>query len=123
MVAYQRQLEDLQREVGKKYEQNTREQIVQIYKEVDDAVSRYAKSHGIQAVFGYGDNPQVSALDISNIMRRIRGMDSTGCVAPIYMADGLDISAAIADGLNQSYPAASTGTAPTGVVPTSATKQ
>jgi Skp family chaperone for outer membrane proteins len=115
-----RKLEDLQILVGNLYRQASEKQIVQIYKEVDEAVKAHALGHGFQAVFCYGDSTQMDPLGIENIVRKIKGMEATGCVMPMYMAPGLDISVPVADALNRSYAAAGAAT-PSGVTPAAAT--
>jgi len=115
-----RLLEDLQIQVGDLYRKASEKQIVQIYKEIDEAVRAHARAHGFHAVFCYGDSTQIDPLSIENIIRKIRGMESTGCVMPMYIADGLDISMPVAEVLNQRYTAAG-GAAPSGVTPVGAT--
>jgi Skp family chaperone for outer membrane proteins len=115
-----RELEDLQVTVGNLYRQHSEKQIVQIYKEVEDAVKTHALTHGFQAVFCYGDSTQIDPLGIENIVRKIRGIESTGCVMAMFMAPGMDISVPVTGALNRSYAAAGAAAAPSGITPTGA---
>jgi hypothetical protein len=112
-------LEDLQIVVGNLYRQASEKQIVQIYKEVDEAVKAHALAHGFQAVFCYGDTTQSDVLGIENIVRKIKGMEATGCVMPMYFDPGLNISSAVAAALNQLYAAAGAAV-PSGITPAGA---
>lgn len=118
-----RQLEDLDRAARKEVGKRNEEQIVQLYKEVNEAVQGYAQSNGFHGVMAFGNSPQLDPLSYVNISRVVQGMEQTGCASVMYTAPGLDISEAIVNSLNSRYPttASTPGTAPAagGVVPAS----
>jgi Skp family chaperone for outer membrane proteins len=116
-----RELEDLQIQVGNLYRSHSEKQIVQIYKEVDEAVQAHARTNGFQAVFCYGESTLVDPLGIENIIRKIRGMESTGCAMVMHMAPGLDISVPVATALNRSYASAGAAAGSSGVTPAAGT--
>jgi hypothetical protein len=60
-------------------------------------------------------------LGIDNIVRKIKGMEATGCVMAMYMAPGLDISGPVATALNQTYTAAGAAATSSSVTPAAAT--
>jgi Skp family chaperone for outer membrane proteins len=99
----QRRLEDLQQEFNKMLREHSERQIVQIYKEVTEAVKAHAKKHGLQAVFCHGESSHLDPLGVENIVRKIRGVESSGCVMAMYFEPELDISAAVTEALNRSY--------------------
>jgi len=115
--ALKRELEDLSNEaqamVGKKQD----EQVVLIYREVQDACQRIAVAHGYDMVLHYND-PTTSA-EYWSAMNIVRKMQAGACM-PLYFAPGVDISADVVNALNQAY----SRTAPqtnSGITPTSAT--
>jgi Skp family chaperone for outer membrane proteins len=113
-----RAMEDLDRElrpvIGKKQE----EQLVQLWKEVNQHITRYGSSQGFHIVMGYGDPVDPKELDtFPNINRKMQGMDLGG-VCPLYVANGLDITNDVVLSLNATYRQAAGGAA--GTTPTSA---
>jgi Skp family chaperone for outer membrane proteins len=101
-----RDIEDLARDVQRLVGKKNEDQIVQLYKEVNDAVKRCALAGGFHVVLAYGENQKQGAdpLNFANISRKVQGMEMGGAIVPMYMADGLDISMAVADSLNRSLP-------------------
>lgn len=113
-----RDLEDLGREAQRLVGKKNEEQVVQLYKEVNEAVKKYALASGFHIVLAYGENSKTDTMNFANISRKVQGMEMGGAIVPMYMADGLDISLAVADSLNRSMPhAGGSGTGP--VTPTS----
>jgi Skp family chaperone for outer membrane proteins len=117
VINIKRQIEDLDKEARKAFGKKRETQIVQLYKEVDDAVKRYAPANGFHLVLAYGE--PVNAADMyspPNIARKLEGIQMGGACMPIFFSEGMDISAPVVDALNRSYPggAAATGTNPTG---------
>ena len=100
-----RQLEDLDKEARKAFGKKREQQVVQLYREVDDAVKRYAASNGFHLVLSYGEPVNASDLySAANIARKLEGIQMGGACTPMYLADGMDISAAVTDALNRAYP-------------------
>src|SRR5262249_9680005 len=108
-TSLKRQREDLTAELKQKLADVSDKQIVQLYKEVEEAVQKYALSNGFHLVSQYNESP--NAKDRENPTYITQKLQRAGgaCV-PLYMAGGLDISTAIVNNLNQAYqpPAAAT---------------
>lgn len=83
------------------------EQLVQLYREIEDAVSRVAASSGFHLVLQYDDAPPPDKHSGGNIQRKMNGIASTGCTGLMYSAPGLDLTGAVIQNLNQSAPAPS----------------
>jgi len=118
MRILKRELEDLSNEaqmmIGKKQD----EQVVLIYREVQEAAQRVAVAHGYDMVLHYND-PTTSAeyWSASNIVRKMQG----GACMPIYFAPGVDISADVVNALNQAYSRVAPPAAAPTITATSAT--
>jgi Skp family chaperone for outer membrane proteins len=100
-----RQLEDLDKEARKAFGKKRELQVVQLYKEVDEAVKRYAAANGFHLVLSFGE--PVNATDLfsaPNIARKLEGIQMGGACMPMYFADGMDISGPVVEGLNRAYP-------------------
>jgi Skp family chaperone for outer membrane proteins len=107
-----RQLKDLDRKV-QDLGDNAKKQLlqlqdnmsVQIYAQVEEAVSVYAKANDLDLVLQYNDGVQGPELhNAQNIQRKMQ----TGALMPIYSVNGMDISNYIIYMLNAHYKAAST---------------
>lgn len=105
ILARKRRLEDINREVAKLVGQQNEQQVIQLYKEVNDAVTAYARANAFHAVLAFGDaDPaETDVFTFANISRKVQGMEMGGGVCPMYMAPGMDISQAVANTLNQHY--------------------
>jgi Skp family chaperone for outer membrane proteins len=116
-----RDLEDLTKEVGLIVGKKNEEQVVQLFKEVNDAVQAHALANGFQAVMCYGESTKLNPLGFENISRKVQGMEGSGCMSFMYIAPGLDISQAVTENLNRRYRSAATTGGPTtnGVLPVS----
>jgi Skp family chaperone for outer membrane proteins len=85
------------------------EMVTLLYKEVDEAVRKYAQSTGIEMVLFYNDAiTESDRFNPMNIARKI----SAGACYPMYLAPGLDISDDIAKILNAKYPGTAAVPAP-----------
>jgi Skp family chaperone for outer membrane proteins len=100
MKVKKRQLEDLgleyKQDVGKKQEQ----QLVMLYKEVENMVKRVAAARGFEMVFQYSD--ATTDKDRYNPML-VRSKVLGGMCLPLYVAGGLDISEQVYKNLNYYY--------------------
>jgi Skp family chaperone for outer membrane proteins len=101
-----REMEDLGTNFKKEFSKRQEQQLVTLYREVEDMVKRVAEANNFSLVLQYGDvidkdkdgyNPRI-------IQHKVLG----GVCVPMYAADGIDISAAVARYLNNAY-AAKTG--------------
>jgi Skp family chaperone for outer membrane proteins len=102
-----RQIEDNAIEAKKVLAKRNDEQFVQLYREVEDAVKRYAAPNGFHLVLQFNEPPNASDLyNIKNIYRKLEGATATGCCSPVYVAPGLDITAGVLNLLNAGAPAA-----------------
>ena len=94
-----RALEDLDLKartmVGKKQET----QLVQLYREIQNAVQSTAQQNGFHMILGYGDPPNLDPYAFGNINRRMTAMDM-GTVVTMYVQTGLDISNEVLARLN-----------------------
>ncbi len=108
-----RMLEDLEMDASKKVKKKREEQLVQLYKEIEEAVSRYAVSNGFTLVMQYTD-PETPAerYTAENIQRKLAGSAQTGCTVPMYFHPGLDISTAVITNLNVPYGGGGGGPSP-----------
>jgi Skp family chaperone for outer membrane proteins len=124
ILARKRRLEDINREVQKLVGEKNEQQVIQLYKEVNDAVAGYARANGFQAVLAYGDaDPaETDIYTFANISRKVQGMEMGGGVSPMYIAPGMDISNAVVTTLNQHYMANGGGPATVPGTPTSLQK-
>ncbi len=112
ILANKRALEDLDREARKSLGKKQEVQVVQLYREVHEAIKRYASANNYHLVLAYGEPTEQDPFSFANIQRKVGGIEMGGGVNPIFIAPGLDISVAVVDLLNRQY----TG----GVQPTSA---
>ena len=101
--------------VGKTQE----DQIVTLFKEVQEAIQAYAQSQGIHVVLGYGEQIDGDLYSIANINRKMQGMDIGGC-NPLFHSPDVDISRQVVQYLNTNYQRAG-GVAPSNVIPAGAT--
>jgi Skp family chaperone for outer membrane proteins len=110
-----RQMEDNIAEAKKAASKKADEHMVQCYKEIEEAVKRYAGSNGFHIIFNYSealtDADKYSAPDVQ---RKISGPFNSAGVCPLYMVNGIDVSADVVNTLNTMFPApaAAPATAP-----------
>jgi Skp family chaperone for outer membrane proteins len=103
---FQRAIEDNALEGRKALAKRSDEQLVQLFREIENAIGRYAAANGFHLVFQY-DEPVVQAERESAqaIQRRMNGIAQTGCVGLTYSAPGLDITQSVLTNLNSAAPA------------------
>jgi Skp family chaperone for outer membrane proteins len=95
-----RALEDVSMKFKKDFGARSEEQAVQLYKEVQDAVQRYAVSNNFHVVLQY--NETINPTELNSNMHILRRLERPGgALIPMYVANGLDISAAVVDNLNR----------------------
>ena len=79
---------------------------MQLYREIEEAVTRYASNNGFTLVLQYTEPEAAEKYSPQNIQRKLAGASQTGCASPVYIHPGLDISAAVIANLNSQYPPA-----------------
>jgi len=86
---------DLMKKSGEVYKQ--------IYREVDDAVGRFAGSNGYAAIFAFNDaTTPDEKFAPGNVTRKL---SLPAAAMPMYVGAGVDVSAIICNNLNAMYPA------------------
>jgi Skp family chaperone for outer membrane proteins len=86
--------------VGKKQETG----LVDLWKDVNNAVNQYAAANDYDLVFGYGDPPNLDPHTFANVNRRMTTMDA-GTVILAYVRNGGDITQQVLELLQKNYPA------------------
>jgi Skp family chaperone for outer membrane proteins len=96
-----RQIEDNVAEFKRALGKRSDDQLVQLYREVEDATQRYAGNNGFSVVLQYNE-PPVAAERYSamNIQRKLQAAAATGCCIPVFIAPGLDITDGVVANLN-----------------------
>jgi Skp family chaperone for outer membrane proteins len=113
-----RQVEDNALEAKKVLGKRHDEGFVQLYREVEDAVKRYAVSNGYHIVLQFDERTNPADVhSMPNIQRKLQGCVSTGCCLPLYIAPGLDITQNVITTLNGAAAAAPGGAAPAAARP------
>jgi Skp family chaperone for outer membrane proteins len=103
VVERKRALEDTDREVRNLVGKQSEEQLVHLWREINDGVQKVAATNGFAVVFGYGDPMDPKELHtFANINRKMQGMDMGG-ITPLFVAGGLDISEQVVQTLNAQY--------------------
>jgi Skp family chaperone for outer membrane proteins len=95
-----RKLEDLNMEFKKEFTKKQEQQLVTLYREVEEMVQRIAESNNISLVLQYGD--VIDKKDAYNpriIQHKVLG----GVCMPMYSAPGMDISEYVYKYLNNAY--------------------
>jgi Skp family chaperone for outer membrane proteins len=97
LSSVQREIEDVNNEARRELAKKTDELTLEIYKEVQSAARRYAKEHELDIVLHYNDAAEADdPLSAANVSRKMQA----GGSVPIYLADGVDITAEIVNVLN-----------------------
>jgi Skp family chaperone for outer membrane proteins len=105
-----RELEDMKADMKKNVQGKTDEQMVTIYREIQEAASRYALGHNLDMVMTYIDAvKEEDYFNPMNVMAKIQQR----AFMPIYFDKSMDVSKPVVDMLNQNYKGAQ-------VTPTSA---
>jgi Skp family chaperone for outer membrane proteins len=98
----QREGEDLvlklRKEMGKKDE----EQMLQLYREIDEAIKSVARPRGYSAVLSYADVAPQTGLDIMAVKSKLETV-SMGGISPVYFDPAFDLTATVIDTLNSRY--------------------
>jgi Skp family chaperone for outer membrane proteins len=100
LTALHRKREDNSNEAKAFLGKKSDEQMVILYKEVQEAAQRYAAAHNFELVLHYND--AVSAQDYWSAPNIMRKMQAGACM-PLYCMPGMDISAQIVQTLNAAY--------------------
>lgn len=108
----QRQMAEMQDEVGSQFGKMEQEVVTTIYKEIEGMVNDIARAYQIEVVLHYTDAPAASKDEKYHPMNLARKLQSSG-LTPIYMAPGIDISQWVLENLNKRY-SASAAPAPAG---------
>jgi hypothetical protein len=77
------------------------EQIVQVYREIEAAVQKYAGANGIHIVLHYVE-PANQTYTPMNIDRKLTGCGNAGACCPLYIGPGVDITTPVVNVLNSS---------------------
>jgi Skp family chaperone for outer membrane proteins len=109
-LAVQHQSEDNQIEFKKVIGEKQDQQLVILYKEIQDAAARYASAHDFEMVLHYND--ATTNEDYYNPMNVARKMQAGACM-PLWNVPGMNISQGVVDALNAAYKAASAPATPT----------
>jgi Skp family chaperone for outer membrane proteins len=96
---HKREIQDNALRGRKALTKRTDEQLVQLYREIEDAVSRYAASNGFHLVLQY-DDAAAEKYSAPNLQRKMNGIASTGCTGLMYSAPGLDLTGAVIANMN-----------------------
>jgi Skp family chaperone for outer membrane proteins len=92
--------------IGKRYEDG----FVQLYREVEDCIKRYAAANGFHLVLQFSEPPNATDLyTMRNLNRKLEGLTAVGASMPIYTAPGLDITSGVLTNLNANAPRAAAG--------------
>lgn len=95
----QREMQDLTDEGKQKLGKKEYDQLVQTYKEVQDAVTFYARAKDIELVMHYNDGIGSDAYLPQIFQRKI----TNGACWPMYIAPGMDITADVTTMLNSRF--------------------
>lgn len=104
----QRQMAEMQDEIGQKFQKMEQDVVTLIYKEIESVVNDIARAYQVELVLHYTDSTDTN--DKHHPMNLARKLQSSG-VTPMYMAPGIDISKWVLENLNKRY-AASAAPAP-----------
>ena len=96
--ALEREVQDYSEKAKKELTKYREENAVQIYKEVQDAVQRFARSHDIGLVLHYEDG--TTPTEIYHPLNIMQKCQTQACI-PLYVDPQLDITMPVASMLNQ----------------------
>jgi Skp family chaperone for outer membrane proteins len=107
----QRKREDNSKDAKAALSKKSDEQMVILYKEVQDAAQRTAVGHSCEMVLHYNDaTEQADYWSPGNVLRKMQA----GSCFPLYAMPGMDISVEVAQTLNASYRPAAPAAPPAG---------
>lgn len=95
-----REIEDINSEAKQILGKKTDEQMVILYRDIQDAAARYAVAHNYEAVFHYID--AITQADYFSPGAIVRKIQQPGLM-PLYQTPGLDISQQVVMSLNAAY--------------------
>jgi Skp family chaperone for outer membrane proteins len=110
-----RQMEDNIDQAKKAASKKADEHMVQCYKEIEEAVKRYAGANGFHMILNYSEAlTDADKYSPADVQRKISGPFNSAGVCPLYMVNGMDVSADVVNTLNTMFPApaAAPATAP-----------
>jgi Skp family chaperone for outer membrane proteins len=105
MIALQRKMEDLNGEMEKAIGARSDDITVQLYRDLQENVQKYAAANNFQAVLAYREPPTGDPLNMMVLVRRDNAM-KMGTLSGMVVPPGLDISGAVVNLMNQNYAAA-----------------
>jgi len=101
-----RQIEDNATEFKKVAGAKSDAHMVQCYKEIEEAVKRYAAANGFHLVFNYSEAlTEADKYSAADVQRKITGPFNSAGICPLYFVNGIDVSADVVSTLNSMYPA------------------
>ncbi len=102
----QREVQDYTEDAKTKLSKREFDALVQTYREVQDIVTRYAKSQDIEMVLQYNDAVGNDVYTPPFFSRKL----TNNALVPMYAAPGMDITGVITEMLNRSVAATPAGT-------------
>src|SRR5262249_5196995 len=110
----QREIQDMVDEANNKFAKQRVDQLVTIYKDVQGAVTAYARSNGFELVMQYSDSTDpAEKYSAASLQQKLGNM---ACF-PVYHHEQMEITSVVTDMLNSKAPmssAAPTTPAPAG---------
>jgi Skp family chaperone for outer membrane proteins len=97
MKALQREMQDSVEEAKQRISQQEFTQLVQTYKEIKDAVDRFARAYGIELIMQYSDAVGSEVYAQGHFQHKLA---NRACI-PMYIAPGMDITDQVTNMLNQ----------------------
>ncbi|MFL5331493.1 MAG: OmpH family outer membrane protein [Gemmataceae bacterium] len=111
MVQLDREMQDLDAEARKEIGSRQGTIAVDIYKNIEDVVSRVAAANGFDLVLAYPDaTAEADMYSQANVSRKL----TTMAAIPLYYKRHIDLSDAVITTLNQTYPAPPPAVTPAG---------
>jgi outer membrane protein len=104
--SWKRNYDDLVNEYKKVVGKKKDEQMVQLYKEIEQAVQTYAVANGFHLILHYSDAlSEADKNSAMNIQRKLIMPGNAGALAPLYIANCMDVSNDVLNNLNAANPA------------------
>lgn len=98
-----RQLEDMDADIKKRIGKKQEENLLILWKDVQQGIRVCAENRGIDVVFGYGDPMNEKDLNLfPNVNRKMQAMDH-GSAVPLYARHGTDLAEEVTRYLNDRY--------------------
>jgi outer membrane protein len=102
----QRRIEDNLAEYKKVRGKKSDDQMVQMFKEIEEAVKTFAGHNGFHMILHYSEPlTEPDKYSATNIQRKLVGPGSSGGICPMYFVASLDVSADVVRTLNSMFPA------------------